>query len=278
VRAFLRRLDRSRAYPVLGAILALGMPFGLVIVQAIAARRWPSFAGAWIDMMKVPSTYAYVTAASVLTLILLGTLLGGWFDQAQRLGAVDPLTGLLNRRCFADRLAGEQSRAARTREPSSLLCLDIDGLKAINDRHGHRAGDRALVTVAGALARSVRPSDVVARFGGDEFVVLLPRSTARDARCVADRLLAELARDAGEAQGRIGVSIGVSELSPAADAAAAMALADEELYRAKARGGRQIAGPDARLVRARGYTLEQASRLVDLRDALATGPSSQGAS
>src|SRR5437868_6546540 len=100
-RAFLRRLGRSRAYPVLGAVLALGMPFGLVIVQATAARRWPSFAGAWIDMMTTPSTYAYVTAASVLTLILLGTLVGGWFDQARRLGAVDPLTGLLNRRSFA---------------------------------------------------------------------------------------------------------------------------------------------------------------------------------
>ena len=271
-RASLRRVNRAHAYPVFGAALALGMPIGLAIVRAAAAGQWPTLAGAMADVMSAPATYAYVTMTSTIALIGLGTLLGRWFDLSQRLGSLDPLTGLLNRRCFAERLAVEQSRAARSRERSCLLCLDVDRLKAINDLHGHLAGDRALITVAGVLARSVRPSDAIARFGGDEFVVLLYGSTTREAQLVARRILAELGRAAGGPGGRIDVSIGLSELSPSADADAAMALADAELYRAKGRGGRQIAGLGAPPVRARSYTLEQASRLVSFRALLDVAP------
>jgi len=104
-------------------------------------------------------------------------------DAAQ----TDPVTGIYSHRHLQDRIRQETARAARTRSPMSLLMIDLDDFKRINDEYGHQAGDRVLRAIAGALRAAVRTSDVVARYGGDEFVVLMPDTDEEEAQHVATR-------------------------------------------------------------------------------------------
>lgn len=108
-------------------------------------------------------------------------------NELRGLAATDTLTGLANRRVFLDRLAAELARSRRRGEPLSIALLDLNGFKAINDAHGHAAGDVALRSAAQALARSIRASDLAARFGGDEFTLLLPDTTQPQAAEVLER-------------------------------------------------------------------------------------------
>ncbi len=141
----------------------------------------------------------------------------------------DPLTGLANRRAFDDRIG-----AMIEEGPGLLLAIDVDGLKAVNDAHGHDAGDALLVDVARAIASAVRPEDLVARLGGDEFAVLV-REDGVDAHALADRI-----RDAVEARGATTVSIGIAPLGT--DARATVLAADRALYDAKTGGRNAVAG------------------------------------
>src|SRR4029078_8568358 len=108
-------------------------------------------------------------------------------DQLELSSATDPLTDLPNRRYFSSRLRQELFRASRYGVPVTLLLLDLDGLKQINDHYGHSAGDRALCAVADCLKRTCRATDVPVRCGGDEFAVLVPETFAEDALDLAKR-------------------------------------------------------------------------------------------
>ncbi len=114
--------------------------------------------------------------------------------RLRRLADHDALTGLLNRRRFGDLLERHVAMARRYGMEGALLVLDVDSLKAVNDTHGHRAGDRALAAVAGVLKQRLRATDVVARTGGDEFAVLLPKATPKD----AERICRSLERSISE--------------------------------------------------------------------------------
>ncbi len=109
-------------------------------------------------------------------------------EQLKELAATDALTGLANRRCFLDRLVGEISRTRRTGRSLSVVLVDLNGFKAVNDACGHAKGDETLIRVAETLAQSVRVSDLAARFGGDEFVLMLPETTVEQAEEVVSRL------------------------------------------------------------------------------------------
>jgi diguanylate cyclase (GGDEF)-like protein len=110
-------------------------------------------------------------------------------DHLRRVADVDQLTGVANHRHLQERLAQEVARASRTGRPLTLLMIDLDGFKAVNDRYGHADGDRVLRDVAAALKVAVRANDIVARYGGDEFVVLMPDTAEGMARTVAGRVV-----------------------------------------------------------------------------------------
>jgi diguanylate cyclase (GGDEF)-like protein/PAS domain S-box-containing protein len=145
----------------------------------------------------------------------------------------DPLTGLANRVLLEERLRAVLARDGRTGDTTSVLFLDLDGFKAVNDRHGHLVGDAVLRVVAARLSAAVRPADTVARLGGDEFVVLVEGSTAEGAAALADRLRAEVATPilVGDLDLKVGVSVGIA-LSEAGndEPAKLLASADREMY------------------------------------------------
>ena len=163
-------------------------------------------------------------------------------DTLKREASHDPLTRLSNRRHFLERIQQEITRAAASGESFSIVFLDVDQLKRINDTYGHLAGDALLREVSNALMDAVRGEDVVARYGGDEFVVLLPATPAAAAASVAQRIADGIARHrfmAGRELLQIpGVSLGLANFpQDGATAEELLASADETLYRQKRRAG-----------------------------------------
>jgi len=151
----------------------------------------------------------------------------------------DPLTGVGNRNLLFDRLDAAVRRYERSGVITAVMFLDLDGLKVVNDAHGHSAGDRLLVAIAGRLAAAVQPGDTVARLGGDEFVVLAEVAEPADAMLLAERLrvgVGEAMVLDGVATVSSTVSIGVTVATPGATTERLLHDADVALYRAKSRG------------------------------------------
>jgi diguanylate cyclase (GGDEF)-like protein/PAS domain S-box-containing protein len=154
----------------------------------------------------------------------------------------DPLTGLANRTLLQERLRAVLARDARTGATTALLFLDLDGFKAVNDRHGHAVGDTVLKVIAERLTAVVRPSDTVARLGGDEFVVLVEGASDEGVTLLTKRLREAVEEPIGTQSLEVGVSIGVA-LSHRGEAepSALLGAADRAMYAAKGTGRRRHA-------------------------------------
>ena len=159
-------------------------------------------------------------------------------QELERQSRLDALTDLANRRHFEERLALALRRLHRHQVPIALLYLDVDRFKAINDSHGHAAGDLVLQAFAARLAGSVRDTDLVARLGGDEFVILLEEASREGAETVARKVIDAMAHpvDAGDVQITVSASIGIACADRATEAGTLMAEADAALYVAKNAG------------------------------------------
>lgn len=160
-------------------------------------------------------------------------------DRLKREVSVDPLTGCLNRRGFEERMEAELARARRYRRPLTVVLLDIDRFKALNDEDGHEAGDYALKRLGSTLRRTLRTSDYVCRYGGEEFALLCPETTKADSLLLAERIrrtIEELEPDELMPR-RLTASFGTAALpDDAPEAAELLRAADRALYRAKAAG------------------------------------------
>ncbi len=165
--------------------------------------------------------------------------------KLEELSVRDGLTGLYNRREFEKRLNEEVHRARRYDEAFTVLMLDIDHFKDVNDRHGHQAGDEALVTVADLIRLNVRPVDVICRYGGEELAVILPETDANGARIVAERIRGNIADSLiTTLQGytiHVTVSIGLATFPRDGDSGTSLiSAADQALYAAKQDGRNRV--------------------------------------
>jgi diguanylate cyclase (GGDEF)-like protein len=158
-------------------------------------------------------------------------------SQLDRLAHEDSLVGLPNRRSFLARLEGLIARVERYGGPAAMLFVDLDGLKGINDRFGHAAGDEALIQVAQMLVASVRKSDCVARIGGDEFGILLEHADEHGAWEMGLRIVETVMGSEFCVDGTclpLSVAVGVGTIHAGDDVQAVMSRADKEMYRVKA--------------------------------------------
>lgn len=165
----------------------------------------------------------------------------GELKKYERHARTDALTGLANRHSMEESFQREIARCQTDEHPISLIMVDVDNFKVFNDRFGHIAGDRALCAVASILRHQFRPRDLLARYGGDEFAVLLPEVDEDVAITVADRVRAMVSDSTGDGndsmiQIPIKISMGVAQLSKDGDLDALIGAADAALYRAKHSG------------------------------------------
>ncbi len=161
-------------------------------------------------------------------------------EELRRLAATDPLTGIYNRRRFDELLSAEVHRAVRYRTPLSLIILDIDRFKRINDTLGHATGDLILTRITALVAASIRADDIFARLGGEEFGVLAPNVTLAECRKLAEKLRAAVAQMVVSEAPQVTCSFGATEYHVGEAPDEFVRRADEALYRAKANGRNRV--------------------------------------
>jgi diguanylate cyclase (GGDEF)-like protein len=155
----------------------------------------------------------------------------------------DSLTGLLNHTTVKERLEKELAQATRQRVPASLAMVDIDRFKSINDNYGHLAGDRVIKSLARLLQQRLRKSDLIGRYGGEEFLVLMNNTRGEDALALLEKMrhdFAELRHQSGEQSFKVSFSAGIASAAPGAHATALTETADRALYAAKNSGRNRI--------------------------------------
>jgi diguanylate cyclase (GGDEF)-like protein len=207
-------------------VACVGVAHGLTLLSLPASSSYP---GRWIDVMVSVS----VVASVALTLVARNDqLLGRLAGEAR----TDELTGLLNRRGFEERVPLELARARRGAQSIALVMFDLDHFKHINDEWGHDVGDRVLVRTGAVLKASSRDIDLTARFGGEEFVVLLPDADSVDADVFTERVRGALAADDRSGLPVVNVSAGVIATSASSDIHELIKKADMALYEAKRTG------------------------------------------
>jgi len=198
-------------------------------------------------MLDAPFVFAQALTVLSYTIALGGALLDNarLFEQVRHLAVSDPLTGLANYRRLLDVLENETERTNRNGRPFALLLLDLDGLKRINDTYGHLVGSQAICRTADILRIHCRSIDTAARYGGDEFALVLPETQEEDAQRVADRIREVMGND--EEKPQLSASIGIAIYRGMGERTEKLiSEADEKLYVEKAKRGRQSVQPEPR--------------------------------
>jgi len=199
----------------------------------------------FIRLRPVPVAIAYwdvlVWFALYVSASLLMAHLKRLYERERQLSRIDPLTMVENRRAFLESAARARNLSDRRRVPLSIAYIDLDDFKQWNDHLGHSGGDDILAAAAAAIRNALRPTDVVARIGGDEFAVLLPETEKETASRVLDRVRLELERTMRERRWSVTFSIGLVSFSPPLGSVLEMVkTADQTMYAAKTLGKNRV--------------------------------------
>jgi diguanylate cyclase (GGDEF)-like protein len=238
--------------PIIGLFYGLSSPsvfiFYAVLCTLLSAVASVEEFGAIEDLANMATNRgtAALVLYSVCFLVFRNSMSA---DVLRRLATTDPLTGTFNRRHFMDLMAREQRRADRYGTTYSVLMIDIDHFKRVNDTYGHQIGDLAIQAMAQACQKIMRPTDIVARYGGEEFIVTLTHTNQAGALKVAERLrqaVADIVVPTEQGALSFTISIGVSTYVAASRLEHIIAAADHALYAAKAGGRNRVCfGPEA---------------------------------
>ncbi|RTL41939.1 MAG: GGDEF domain-containing protein [Burkholderiales bacterium] len=232
------------ATPIFAPVAAAGYTLlaTLLVVRGVQALLVGSTTKISIDApghANIPLAIAVLFVGGLLNLAHIRLVLGRVLHRLGQQAQTDELTGALNRRGLLQHLEAVHAGAAAGGAGYALLMVDVDHFKAINDQHGHAEGDRVLQAVSASLRTALRTDDRVGRWGGEEFCVLLPRTSLHDARQLAERVARRVAEDGTGV--RVTVSIGVSQFTAGdADLQAVIRRADGALYDAKAAGRNRV--------------------------------------
>jgi diguanylate cyclase (GGDEF)-like protein len=231
-------------YAAWGALLGLGAPLGSLLLRGLLAAEQ----GIWPAMIREFQTaayyYAYMTLGTILAFGSFGYALGRRNDRLSDLSIKDGLTGVYNHRYLQEQLAHEVERSDRYAIPVTCLLIDIDDFKNVNDQYGHLSGDAVLGEVARVIRNGVRKIDIVGRYGGEEFLVIMPDTDTQAAEPIARRIVTMMREHAFVLAGflslRVTVSIGLATYPFLEDGVksknALLSAADQAMYRAKRSG------------------------------------------
>jgi diguanylate cyclase (GGDEF)-like protein len=238
------RAEYRWRYTVAGVLLALGAPLGALLLRTTMADRSPSG-----ELTANMFFYVYTLIGTSIVFGAAGFVAGTITDALARerdrfheLSEQDELTGLLNSRAFWERYRRAVEKAGRFHEPLSLLVIDVDHLKKINDQEGHRFGNEVLEHVARSIRTAKRNDDIAARWGGDEFVVLMPGAGSDAAARVAESLLGLVRSQpvrSNRSERNVGITVGIACAASEQSATGLFDRADMALYVGKRRGGDQ---------------------------------------
>jgi two-component system cell cycle response regulator len=223
----------------------------LTALEDLESKRRGLAAGADEFLTKpVNELELQIRVSSMLRIKRLADELEAANEKLSALAALDALTQLPNRRVLSERLAFEFTRATRYLQPLSCLMVDVDFFKKVNDTFGHPVGDKVLIEVGATLQRTIRVTDMVGRYGGEEFMVILPQTKGPDARIAGERLRRAVATRPRESpelpEVTISVGIAAMEQQTAASVDELMRQADVALYKAKERGRNRVVVWDGR--------------------------------
>jgi len=237
----------SVSYALAGAALALGAPLGWLAVRGLQGGL---SAGVGAELQGHLALYLYLLGSTAAVFAGFGAWLGHVSDrlqaanaQLERLATTDGLTRLRNARHFHQQLEQECARADREHAPLTLILLDLDHFKRVNDRYGHSTGDEVLVHTARLLGLPLRATDTACRIGGEEFAVLCPGATKEEGRAIAERIREALDRTphlSSEGQVPLTGSFGVAEHRHGGSPRELFRDADAALYVAKGQGRNRV--------------------------------------
>jgi diguanylate cyclase (GGDEF)-like protein len=224
------RFDARVKFAAIGSVLGFAAPLGWLALVSLLREQ--------ADELVL---YVYLTLTSIAACTAIGALIGHYHERLKVLAARDDLTGLFNQTAFMQTAEFLLQLGIRHGEPIAVVMMDIDHFKSVNDNHNHLVGSHILKEIARILSLSLRKSDLTARFGGDEYVLCLPRTPARSAAEVAERIRKAIEgavftyRDHTV---RVTVSIGVATATcvPGLELRRLAEVADAALYKAKAAG------------------------------------------
>ena len=254
-------LPHSLLYPLLGCVVGVGSPIGALIVRLALAR--PEFPGSWLgaELAAQKVFYWYMGVGTVLAFAVFGYVVGARSERQRARNAAlrarvrelhlssitDGLTGAFSHAYMQEALQVELASSRRTERPISVLMLDLDDFKKINDTHGHLFGDRVLREVTETIAANIRQADILGRYGGEEFAVIMPGADPSTAVKVAERVRLAVSRSpispphASPVPVRVSIGAATSPGGPTT-AQELLHTADENLYRAKNAGKNRTVG------------------------------------